>query len=637
MVFSCCKSNKSVIQTTEVPQDYSGFVISEENNESQVIKELSTESQDSCNTIDTDDVLSQYIRYSSQAAAPQKSESFKNSQSNDFQIQNRTGSVSNTASFDSTDDDITTVYEEPMKAEHFHRQVSFQGSVTSVVKSMHSSVKSRVQSVKNIVLPSEDEKQDLYVKVPNFLQRGYVSETYEAVDLVKQAPYVKGAPVWYLCNGDHTFKWYIPATIKDYVIDKKEVTGYVLTVDCKDEEMEASEEFITQKLKNAKPVYTMLRWNEKMPECPTNRKKSILNGNHDFTHVQQEGYESEYWGVTLEQIKEIKEHKRYKKSMSFYDVVKKIIKPQTKGKGVGYALMKNQKNPQKARVMVCHSWKDNFDEFCSVLEKKKEEGPFWIYAFAMNLNTEATETPSINQDDDYHNPATHALLNVLNTCKHVLAVVTDSADMYSRLWCLYEMYLATALGVPIIYASSSEEDVFSSYKKPIRSLDASCSDQKDKEMIHSKIRNVGGFFLIDDTVIWAQIKSLIGDIKTCAAVEKNASKFHRPIGSCSVSNAVARQNARIAAAIHTWQKLKDSRNPVDELQIVRVDSMTAEFTVPATARPGDEIEFPYNDVLRKVKVPNGENGKRIRVKLRSQEEVDEEMGDPSILCGMNCY
>ena len=116
MVFSCCKSNKSVIQTTEVPQDYSGFVISEENNESQVIKELSTESQDSCNTIDTDDVLSQYIRYSSQAAAPQKSESFKNSQSNDFQFQNRTGSVSNTASFDSTDDDITTVYEEPMKA-----------------------------------------------------------------------------------------------------------------------------------------------------------------------------------------------------------------------------------------------------------------------------------------------------------------------------------------------------------------------------------------------------------------------------------------------------------------------------------------------------------------------------------------
>lgn len=631
MVFSCCKSNQSVIQTTEEPQTYSEFVISEEKIESEIIAAPSAESQNTYNTIDTDDVLSQYIRYSSQYASS-KNQSIKKSHSGEAlqEFNQQTGYESNTASFESTDDDITTVYEEPIKAENFSRQPSFQGSVTSTVQSMHSTVKSRVQSVKNFVLSSKDEDQQLYVKVPNFLQRGYVSELYEECDVVKQAPYPKGTLVWYLCNRDHTFKWYIPATVKDYVVNQSEVTGYVLSVDCKDETMEASEESITQKLKNAEPIFTMLRWDEKIPECPTNNKHSNVNENHDFTRVEQEGYESEFWGITLEQIQEIKDHKRYKKSMSVQDVVEKIVKPQTKGKDVGYALMKNQKNPQKARVMVCHSWQDNFNEFCSVLEKKQEEGPFWIYAFATNFNKGSSN------NDEYH-PATHALLNALKHCEHVLTVTTDSVDTYSRLWCLYELYLATSLGLPIVYASSSDKDVFSSHEKPIRSLDALCSDQKDKQMIHSEIIKAGGFFLIDDIVIWAQIKALIHDNESCAAIDKNASRLHRPIGSCCVSNALARQNARIAAAIHSWQKMQDSRDPVDEFQIVKVDSMTAEFTVPVTANSGDEIEFPYNNVLRKVKVPKGENGNRIRVKFRPHMEEDEEIGDSSLLCGINCY
>lgn len=286
--------------------------------------------------------------------------------------------------------------------------------------------------------------------------------------------------------------------------------------------------------------------------------------------------------------------------------------------------------------MVCHSWKDNFDEFCSVLESKKEEGPLWIYGFAMNLHQGRSDTLTANKDDEYH-PSTHALLNAMDHCEHVLAVMTESVNIYSRLWCLYEMYLATSFGIPVVYASSLERDVFSSHEKPIRSLDALCSDQKDIDMIYSEIRKAGGFFLLDDTIIWAQIKSLVDDNESCAAIDKNASRLHRPIGSCCVSNALARQNARIASAIYTWQKIKDRRDPVDEMQIEKVDSMIAEFTVPVTAKSGDEIEFRYNNELRKVKVPTGENGKRIRVKFRSTVEEDEEMGDPSLLCGINCY
>ena len=73
---------------------------------------------------------------------------------------------------------------------------------------------------------------------------------------------------------------------------------------------------------------------------------------HDFKGATQHGYGPEMWGLTLQQIKDIVSNPCIGYETSMRDVVELVIKPATKGLGVGYALLVNQEKPLKAKVMV---------------------------------------------------------------------------------------------------------------------------------------------------------------------------------------------------------------------------------------------------------------------------------------------
>lgn len=642
MVFACCKNtNVAVIESANDPKAYAGFVLSEERNPNVSVKSTS-ESFDAIKTIDTDDILSQYMRFTSENQSDDNNNSkaydaeeyvrTRRSQNDDgFQGDTLMGSVAKTASLDSSDDDITTVYEEPLKSKPFNRQVSIQGSVVSAVKSMKTSIVSRARSFKDYVLPGEDisPKDSLYVLVPNVPQRGYEMQqvNYEDYALVCEKPLSKGASVWYRCNGDHTFKWYIPAIVQDYVLKENQVTGYVLKVESEDKMMASNEKTVINTLKNADPAHTMLRWDECIPECPMTIKKRNEIALDSACELQY-GYRPELWGLTLEQIQEIKAHKRYKPWMSLGDIVEKIIAPQTKGTGMGYAVLINKNEPKKVHTMVSYSSHENFDEFCSILEKSKVEGPYWISAFSMNKNEFTKFQVKID-----------IFKRVLKQSSTVLAVITDSVDVYSSLSTIYEMFLAISSDKTIRFLNYSGGMLSYDYgDKTICSLSAQCVEDTERESLHSEIRKSGGFFLVDDTIMWARIKALIDEIELLKAKEQSESRLAKPIGSCSASNVLVKQNAKIAAAIQTWQKLKDSRNPNDELQIEKIDSLTAEFTVPNNAESGEELGFSYNEIFRTVRIPKGEQGKRIRVKFRQEPTKQNGEEDPALaFCGVNCY
>ena len=105
-----------------------------------------------------------------------------------------------------------------------------------------------------------------------------------------------------------------------------------------------------------------------------------------FKGAKQNGLGPEMWGITLEQLLAVKELDGYNESMLMYEVVEKLIKPQTKGKGIGYALLLNSDKPLRAKIMVSHAWGEQYDHFVRAIKDSHSKGPFWVCATAIYQN-----------------------------------------------------------------------------------------------------------------------------------------------------------------------------------------------------------------------------------------------------------
>ena len=88
---------------------------------------------------------------------------------------------------------------------------------------------------------------------------------------------------------------------------------------------------------------------------PTLLQDTFLKGDgpkYDFKGVTQKGYGPEMCGITLQQLKEITYHPDIDHNSTMRDVVKFAIKPITKGLGICYTLLVNQKKPLRAKVKI---------------------------------------------------------------------------------------------------------------------------------------------------------------------------------------------------------------------------------------------------------------------------------------------
>lgn len=276
------------------------------------------------------------------------------------------------------------------------------------------------------------------------------------------------------------------------------------------------------------------------------------------------------WGITLEQLSAVQSDPKYQDSMSMYDVVNTIVKPKTEGTGMGYALYLNHDNPLRAKVMVSHAWGENYSQFLTTLRQSRSDGPFWVCAMSICQNDDVesvTIEKQLGPDPQYGPFAT-----VLKQADSMVAIMTQSCDIYTRLWCVFEIYIAISLNVPVALQSYYEitgyggsdkmysNVILDSTGKPVCTSEALCGYARDKEMINAEImKQYGGFEIIDDVVNWVRIKSLIDDMPNCKNESLLESQMQVPIGTCSASNILARQNAGIANALRVWNEAKAAR------------------------------------------------------------------------------
>eukprot|EP00747_Dinoflagellata_sp_TGD_P222886 gnl/TRDRNA2_/TRDRNA2_94557_c0_seq1.p1 gnl/TRDRNA2_/TRDRNA2_94557_c0~~gnl/TRDRNA2_/TRDRNA2_94557_c0_seq1.p1 ORF type:complete len:347 (+),score=61.78 gnl/TRDRNA2_/TRDRNA2_94557_c0_seq1:107-1147(+) len=168
-------------------------------------------------------------------------------------------------------------------------------------------------------------------------------------------------------------------------------------------------------------------------------------------------------------------------NLSMYDVVVQNVKPKTKEANLSLSVFMNQEDPKKAEVFISHSWAEKFALFALVLAihclPKPDSVPpqittetyhkmvgslfgwadgivtlmpdtvIWICAFAINQNANiAGELGSDVMESPF--------AQVLRSCRQVIVVYNPVVDLYSRVWCCLEIYLA-------VQKEETEPDTFS--------------------------------------------------------------------------------------------------------------------------------------------------------------------------------
>ena len=302
----------------------------------------------------------------------------------------------------------------------------------------------------------------------------------------------------------------------------------------------------------------------------------------------------EMWGITLEQIRILKNQPTYNKGMTMHDVVTKIVKPITAGTGTGYALLCNNDAPKRAKVMVSHAWQESFDQFLETVEQSGLDGPFWVCSFSIYQNEDIDAVTIQKQLGS--SLSNGPFSTVLKQSDRMLVLITPSCDIYTRLWCVYEMFVAITLNVPVSLAAFNaittsgggsdamyKNAVLDSSGKLIITKKAKCGNKSDQLMIQNEIKkHVGGFDLIDDTVFWVRIKALIDDLPNARQKMRVESMSDRPIGTCSASNIATRQNAAIADAISVWKEAQGGRKKIskttDDADSVGASTADSSFT-----------------------------------------------------------
>lgn len=155
----------------------------------------------------------------------------------------------------------------------------------------------------------------------------------------------------------------------------------------------------------------------------------------------QLGLRPEMWGIRLGQLQDITKNNQWQQRMNTRDVVVRVIWPATSGKGVGYALLQNQSSPLRATVMVSHAWDDGFLDFLAALRQSGKDGPFWVAAAALYQSEEAVMQALRDPEG--------MLRHVMQQGGAMLCVQASKCNVYKRLWCLFEMYVATSVGLEV--------------------------------------------------------------------------------------------------------------------------------------------------------------------------------------------
>jgi len=200
--------------------------------------------------------------------------------------------------------------------------------------------------------------------------------------------------------------------------------------------------------------------------------------------------------------------------VNLYQLVDHFVKPWTEGTGNSVALLLNNKRPLKAVLFISHAWGACIHEsLVAVLGKALALGialdvPMWFCAFAQYQ-------PGDLPGDCGPGVAAQLALDPFGQViasqppYGVIVVHTSKAELYGRLWCVFEVNEAEIKCVRPTAAFSmrymtkqfdqmSAEDDIGHLK--VKTEKADCWSPDDAAMIKDKVQSQGGFGKLNDKI-----------------------------------------------------------------------------------------------------------------------------------------
>jgi hypothetical protein len=332
---------------------------------------------------------------------------------------------------------------------------------------------------------------------------------------------------------------YMPCRIVEY--NRDSVTGEIHSYHLK-QLRELSQEEYPGDLSRVRHGDIKLIWDEVLPHCPApflesspialdyNQRlsdaKAKYGDSFGFTGECQIGLGAHMWGITLSQLEDIMKLPEYSEDMTMTDVVQVLIKPLTKLSGRGYALLLNSQSPLQAKVMVSHAWAENYSQFVNGLKHSHLDGPFWVCAMAIYQNEDLPSVTIARQLGP--DPLCGPFATVLKQATCMVAVVTESVDIYTRLWCTFEIFTAVELRVPVKLVSYMEQTGYGGQDHllhhaalsrltsgPVDTRQSRCGNpalpmNSDEIMIRALIEQIpGSYELLNRVIDWVGAMSLI--------------------------------------------------------------------------------------------------------------------------------
>uniref|UniRef100_A0A7S2UKS4 Uncharacterized protein n=1 Tax=Attheya septentrionalis TaxID=420275 RepID=A0A7S2UKS4_9STRA len=283
-----------------------------------------------------------------------------------------------------------------------------------------------------------------------------------------------------------------------------------------------------------------------------------------YKGAKQDGYGPEMWGITLEQLMAVKELPGFEEEMLMLDVVTQLINPYTKNSGMGYSLLLNKDKPLRAKIMTSHAWGEKYAHFVTAIKDSGVEGPFWCCAMAIYQCEDIPELAISKQlGPDLENGP---FATVLKQATDMIAVFTPAVDIYLRMWCVYEIFVATKYGVPLHFAAlngqfrSGLENIYDAiYEHGKRRCDAEtarCGNpdapmNSDETQIRALINDSEGKFdTIDSVVEWCKAIYHIGEVRHPGVIGANEEPAHLILlGGSSRFDYLAKTLSSVATAI----------------------------------------------------------------------------------------
>lgn len=354
-----------------------------------------------------------------------------------------------------------------------------------------------------------------------------------------------------------------------------------------------------------------------------------------FRGMKQGNYGPEMWGISLEQLEAIKELDGYNTDMKMYDVVESIIKPITNGCGMGYSLYLNQDEPLRAKQMVSHAWGENYADFVQALKDSRAEGPFWVCAMAIYQENNETIAKQLGPDV-MHGPFVSLSTNifiymysfkmktesnqyqprikatVLRQATDMIAIFTPAADIYLRMWCVFEIFVAVQLGVPIKFAAlnkqvrSGIENIYDSIyehgKRRCDSAKAECGQKSDENEIRSIINSAPGkFALLDSAVEWCKAKYYIEEVRSPGPAFSSPVAHLLLMGGSGKLDYAAKTLSSIALAI---DRIKVELETEEEQPMEPIANIEQEVDEGTTKSSGRDIRVGDNMTMNPIQGGN---------------------------------